>query len=914
MRALTRYEPESASTDDDNDSDRFLGITQPLGKSHYSNQPSKTVLQHATEQSVLKKVDVEILRIITGLADQRAYARARAEKEQQQQDIYGTYNYNGKVKEEDEDLDFVDAFQAFEAFTETNKLTRNSYNNYFTALNILVNLCEQEPIPQERDTWTARLMAYLKTYSASELRRAKATLMRARLHSFDNRTRNRFLGLWYESSAVLHERDQRLGEIAAQYDWCRAVSGKIQVWTERLAEQHAKQNTASLLADRRLKRYAFDKLLGRCQAVTVAEEVADRVAKTQFLRRWMRRYHTQVERNQLAKLFYKRSLKERYLLSVDQAKVEIQTERVYNHKLAADAFAVWVNRTKRAVEMDDYATNEDRTVLVNDVFQQWVRSFDIVDDLYAHAEEASDKLALKHTLAIWKRRTNHDVTLRNVLNKKETNLLKTVFASWNKKAADYQRARKLNEYNICTNSLKIWQLNTRANQVITVREEEMLQSSLVRWQVNTRLRLFTTLRNTSLTAGVLKHWRIALDEIEIRTHDRYASYRAVKDEQLAGKFLAIWHTRAVAQAKREAAATKIYNQEILRHAFYSFMYRDDQLLDQADVADQKYRAASLKLHFGKWKAALIHSKTQHREAALEEFQRERALRLADKYFNVWFGRYIDVDELNVSCDELTDARESTMKREVLVTWAERARTIAESTFIADRLLVGRTFERWQAERERVAQLNSIADDLILANNLQLIERTYRAWRMRMFKVRTKVRDADDFNKQLGEQRFKAVWRFWKLRTWELQNERAFMQVAPTSQRKQQQQQQYHQSYNFLQQQDSVMRSYSMLRRPLVHLTTTTNSQPVPQMIAFPSADSVTTNPAAAVVDDDDEYIPETPTRPRVRKTVPYTSLGRWRRTRTPGTLGTLPRFEPTTTSKFPIAQSNAAAVSPSDGR
>ncbi|KAF5098304.1 hypothetical protein D0Z03_001244 [Geotrichum reessii] len=283
MRALTRYEPESASTDDDNDSDRFLGITQPLGQSHHSNQPSKTVIQHATEQSILKKIDVEILRIITGLADQRAQARARAEKEQQQQDIYGSYNYNGKMKEEEEDLDFVDAFQAFEAFTETNKLTRNSYNNYFTVLNILVNLCEQEPIPQERDTWTVRLMAYLKTYSASELRRAKATLMRARLHSFDNRTRNRFLGLWYESSAVLHERDQRLGEIAVQYDWCRAVSGQIQVWRERSAEQHARENAASLLADRRLKRYAFDKLLGRCQGVTDAEEVADRVAKTQFL-------------------------------------------------------------------------------------------------------------------------------------------------------------------------------------------------------------------------------------------------------------------------------------------------------------------------------------------------------------------------------------------------------------------------------------------------------------------------------------------------------------------------------------------------------------------------------------------------------------------------------------------------------
>jgi hypothetical protein len=929
MRTLTRYEPENASTDDENDSDRVLGVTLPHAHHHRHSQPRKSVAQQATEQSVLKKVDVEILRIITGLADQRAHTRTRARIEQQRQnDYFGKYNSKGKEKEEDDDLDFVDAFQAFEAFTELNKLTRNNYNNYFTVLNILVNLCGQAPLPQERDTWSARLSAYLKTYSAAELRRANHTLLRARLHSFDNRTRDRFLGLWYESYASLTERDQKLAEIAAQYDWCRAVAGPLQVWAARLTEQRTCEANAGAEADRRLKRRMFDRLLARCQAVTVAEETADRVAKGRGLRRWIQRYRGEVEHGELAQLVHDRSLKERYLFGIDHAKVEIQTERVYNRRLAAEALAGWINRTKRIVEMGNQAAEEDRAVLINDVFQQWARSFDIVDDMYAHAEEASDKLALKHTLATWKRRTNHDVALRELFNKKETNGLKQVFTSWMSKTADYRRARELNKYHVLSHFLKIWRLGTRANQVTAVRDEELSQRYFTWWRLQARLKLFTTLRNTSLAAGILSHWRDALDEVEVRTHDRYAEYRAVKDTRLAGRFFAVWRARSEALAEREAEATSVYNRGIVRHAFYSLMYRDDQLIDQADAADKQYRLATLKAHLAQWRGALIQSKAERREAALTALQGERATRLVDKYFNLWFGRYVDVDELETTCDELVAARETTIKREALIAWAERARTVTENARTADRQLTSRALVRWRETHERVAQLDVDANDFVLASNLQLVERTYRAWRMRMFKVRTKARDADDFNKQLGEQRFKAVWRYWKLRTWELQNERAFMPAM--SQRQQQQQKLQQPASNFLQQQESVMRSYSILRRPLVHVTAT-NPRPVPQMVAFtapvPSiALAPAVAPAATAAADppvDDDYAPETPTRPRVRKTVPYTSLGRWRRTRTPaGRLGggaaTIPRFEPA--SQFPIAQSNAAAaaaaaaVSPSDGR
>ncbi|KAF7501202.1 hypothetical protein DV113_000774 [Geotrichum candidum] len=767
MRTLTRYEPENASTDDENDSDRPVGVTLPHGHHHRQSHSHKSVAQQATEQSVLKKVDVEILRIIAGLADQRAHTRTRARIEQQRQNDYsGRYNYNGKEKEEDDDLDFVDAFQAFEAFTELNNLTRNNYRNFFTVLNILINLCGQAPLPQERDTWSTRLSAYLQTYSAAELRRANNTLLRARLHSFDNRTRDRFLGLWYESYSAQTERDKKLGEIAAQYNWCRVVAAPLQLWFTRLTEQRAREAAAGAKADLRLKRRMFDRLLARCQAVTVAEEKADRLTKG----------------------------------------------------LAEEVLTGWINRTKRIVQMDNQAAEEDRAILINDVFQQWARSFDIVDDMYAHAELASDTLALKHTLATWKRRTKHDTAL-------------------------------------------------------------------------------------------------------------------LKNTRLAEKFLAVWRTRNAVQAEREAEATNVYNQGIVRHAFYSLMYRDDQLIDQANTADKQYRLATLKAHLAQWRGALVHLKTQRREAALATFQKEQATRLADKYLNLWFGRYVDVEELETTGDELAAEREMAMKCEALVVWAERARTVAENAREADRQVAARALVRWHESHERVAQLETDADDFVLASNLQLVERTYRAWRMRMFKVRTKARDADDFNKQLGEQRFKAVWRYWKLRTWELQNERALM---PTMSQRQPQKQQHPPAANFLQQRESVMRSYSILRRPLVHATAT-NPRPVPQLVAFtapepalapaepPDQAETPAGPAA-----DEEYAPETPTRPHVRKTVPYTSLGRWRRARTPagrllgtggvgggGGAATIPRFEPA--SQFPITQSNAAAaaataMSPSYGR
>ena len=128
----------------------------------------------------------------------------------------------------------------------------------------------------------------------------------------------------------------------------------------------------------------------------------------------------------------------------------------------------------------------------------------------------------------------------------------------------------------------------------------------------------------------------------------------------------------------------------------------------------------------------------------------------------------------------------------------------------------------------------------------------------MFKVRTKARDADDFNKQLGEQRFKAVWRYWKLRTWELQTERALM---PTMSQRQPQKQQHPPAANFLQQRESVMRSYSILRRPLVHATAT-NPRPVPQLVAFTAPE-----PALAPAEPPIRRR-HRPARPRMKSTRP----------------------------------------------
>ena len=91
----------------------------------------------------------------------------------------------------------------------------------------------------------------------------------------------------------------------------------------------------------------------------------------------------------------------------------------------------------------------------------------------------------------------------------------------------------------------------------------------------------------------MSHWCDALDKVEVRTYDRYDEYQAV-NMWLAEKFLAVWRTRNAVQAEREAEATNVYNQGIVRHAFYSLMYRDDQLIDQANTADKQYRLERLK--------------------------------------------------------------------------------------------------------------------------------------------------------------------------------------------------------------------------------------------------------------------------------------------------------------------------------
>lgn len=755
--------------------------------------------------------DVEILRIIAGLADQRGEVKMR--------------------------LDFVDAFTAFEEFTQLNELNPKSYENYFTCLNVLVNLCSlSEP------TWSDRMDVYLRTYSFREMRRAKYQTLRARLDSFDNKTKDRFLGLWYEAYIVLEEKDRQMTEVAESYDYATTISAALRVWFYRYQKLKDQREEATKKEGLKLKQKCLNKLLQNTRLVAEDKIYADQLAIRNHLRIWTERYREVKNQAEMADLVYERALKERAFRALDQTHSELEAERIYNTKIAHFAISTWKSRLEYVYKMESAAISNERVTSIYDAFHVWESRNRSIESMNRTAYQMYDKSILTRVFEIWKSKSKYDRLLAEFLEKKDAQAKKDILNEWKTRSELVYTSRVLGQYNVCKKVFKQWRLECRSQRVVSISNDEMLSTAFHNWRLESKLNLYVKVKNTDIASEVLDYWRRAREQVELNTYKQYSSFLLAQNSKLASKIIGAWHSHFVDIEERQDEADAIYHKNIAQHGLYLLIYRFNSIKENEEKADEICNTRTFKKYIGLWKKKKKTVQKQRQQELLEQYESERDLRLKEKYLYVWVERVVRIDDMNSVCNQMLDDQELGFQRDALNIWLDAQESIERNGRIAEaqysQSILSRTFDEWKLQSTRLSELQAQADILAAESHQQLLERVYRLWRMRMFKLKTKARDADDFHKQVQTQRLRQIWRHWKARAREDDTTRIIHQEN------------------------------------LDRYTRSTVRRPVFDSIGLAGG-------SERAVEKMREYVLQTPTKQRSRNQVPLTSLGRWRRNRTP---------------------------------
>lgn len=749
-------------------------------------------------------LDLEILRYIVGLADQAST----------------------KLRRPGEDLDFADLFQAFEAFTNENDLTRSQYSNYFTCLNIIVNLCN---FPEE--SWSLRLSSYLRTYSASELRKAHNIALREKLRSFDSITRERFLSLWYESYAVLQDKDNRLSRIAIQQDSVRIVRNAFYIWRSKFSMIRNREYRVLDAREFLLKRRTFGELIFKYKLILENRALADKRYIHGKFSIWQKQAFTISSNTEKALAIEEKKLKRNSFDTWDKAKEERLISRMYNDKLVYEFFDLWRQKTQDIVARDVAVDTSTRNTISSAVLSHWITRLSLFDDLTNKAISMSNILALRHTFMAWKRRAVYDSLYEYLELKKNSTSVRRVFHNWRRGALMLRKARQFREFTCCSDKFRAWRVAVRFSRLVTVRNADLAAKHLRNWRLNQRFLDITRIQNTRIALKALDFWRFKKDEINLRTNCNYVQFVSASNNNLAHRYLLGWRAATEEIILDEEEAIEIYNEKIAKHALNALLYADNVIIENEEVAQDLYVHNVKKSFFARWKKARANLIRERREITLQKFIDDKDTDLQILMLDKWVNRYLDVQDLGDNATLIYTQRNMMFRTQYWNKWLEQTRDILQKkrtvdTFIR-RSLLQTTMSRWKEAKARLDSQHAKCE-VILSKNIQpILEGVYRTWRMRMFKLKTKKRDADDFHQRISGIRLRNYWKLWKQKSKEDRGNKLQGEV-PSS------------SFKAL-----------PLGPPPLHNPETTFRPELPY--------------------------PETPTRQRIRNPVAATTGGRWRR-------------------------------------
>lgn len=780
----------------------------------------------------LTRIDVEILQIISGLADQVAHKFSN-------------------------ELDFVDLFKAFDAFMEANSLTPARYPNYFTCMNVIVNLCNFNG-----PSWSDRMSAYLKNYSANEIRKENHKIMREKLHGFDLKTKERFLSLWYESYVFVSERDQIGTEFASTRNYVHSIRNPFFVWRKKLEILRAQDEQVQISRDSKLKQRALALILNRARQVKQNYSKADLALVGHRFDKWRSRHITVTKNTAKATQICEQNTKQHVMELWDEAKTEREVLRSYNHRIVSKALSVWAKRAKKVLEETDIAVTGHSQDLLSRGLSQWVQHLSLVENMDVKAQKMADRLALSHAFAAWKRRTVYDEIYFDFEARREYRVQKAVLDAWRLRTLQIKEARRFRDFMSCYTHLKAWRLQTRLSQLQTSKNQKTASKFFNMWRLEQKAVIFTRMKDSQLAYDALTHWQDRVQTIKDSVNRNYVEFQITKNSRLVQSVLHIWREKLQAQNDKAVTASNMYNQVILKQAFDSVLAGLETIASNEEIAVAQYSKNKKSQFFAYWRDTLHLVREERREALLENYVREKNAARQRKVLTLWLNKSLEVEDLNAQCDALISQRQRACVQKFFGSWSKQSLDIARNIRLADarfeQARLEETFDKWKSAKYELDSLESQAQSVLYSSDLQKLERVYRVWRMRMFKLKTKRRDADDFHQRLLDLRFRTIWRYWKLKTQDIRAEQSFI----------------HQKNIMASARKGGLASTGGLQKR-VQMSLPAKAIPMDSFADFEENAS----------EYRQDYVLETPTRARIRKPIPMTSLGRWRRNKTPGVTG-----------------------------
>lgn len=737
------------------------------GSQPYASVPEiQNIDRSYVESGILRNSDVEILSIIAGMADEQAQQANRSGDSSLPDDYQFTYLYG-----------------AFEAFTNVNNLSPDTYPAYYTLFNALVNLSkykntpysdspDQQPEPLR--TWKECVEAFSKTYSAAELKRNKYIQLREKLRTFDDATRERFLALWYDAYITCNQETTRLNHLAdtfANVTFTNSVAFLLRRWVLKQDYIKRMEHRAIHIDTAITKSKAFGVWQDKVEKCNEDEFMADGIFAQRYLRKWAAHCRKIKQSNAKADNICRKNIIRNTFNDWHQKNIESIVSDQYNSRLCLNIFNTWVDKTAKIINSKNIAEEWDESNMMASILQIWTSKYESIQQLNETADDIRDESLVRTTLFNWNRKLRDTITIEELETEWNNRLVARIFSEWKIRNLQIREARRFRDFICAYRAFKSWRLAAQCKQVMRSHNFTLISNTFRTWRLAEREKVLSRSISGKILCNVFSFMQEQVDVRNEEREEKLDEFTQRMDLKIQKQCLAVWrHNAKQSEANQEIAddffAYSI--RDIAAKALLTWYVKMHRQLSREDQATEMYETNLGERVMMKWKLSVVSARRQKRDDLLQKFLAKKDMLLKQRTLETLFAKFDAAMLLERKADIIEGSKNRLAAKKIFDVWADKlisidaARGVAETLFRDNQL--HQLFVDWQARLHRVLSLQQQAEELVEGYDNAVLENTLRVWRIRMFKLKTRYNAAKEFSERGDRRRARMALKIWRDKT------------------------------------------------------------------------------------------------------------------------------------------------------
>lgn len=718
------------------------------------------------EPGVLRKNDMEILSIIAEMADEKVGNTATLKGFPVSEDYQFTYLYG-----------------AFEAFTNLNHLSPDTYPAYYTLFNALVNLTifkngpyseSSYQLPKQLNTWVECVTAFQDSYNTASLKRSKYIMLRERLRSFDDATRERFLALWYDAYITSNQETTRLNQIADTFAnaTCMATARYIfRKWvlkTRRLNSIKRKAAHIDAILTKSKKFTLWQEITYKNDKL---KEVADTVFAEKYFKKWMASFLNIKRMENRANFICSENIKNRVLHNWYQKNIESIVVDKFNKKLCLDILMVWIDKTAKIIKAQNFADEWDESNKIVSALTLWASKYELIQLQKETAVKVYDESLVKKTLVNWNKTLND--TLKTTTFQIEWNkrLVHRIFVEWNVRNLQRREARRFRDFMCAYRAFKSWRLGTQCKQIMRLHNVVLAKQVFKKWQLAEREQQLSKTIAQNYISGFIFHMKNKAAAQKKDREGKLKYFTKKRNFESVKRVLNIWRRKAGQSKANSRIADAIYIKSThgsVARFFFTWSVKFHRLLNREEQASEFYETKLILKTIQKWENSVMSHHRIKQDNALELFLAKKNDRLKHRTLEAFFSRFDEILALEQKASIVQNSKTNQLCKKVLLQWVNKRRAIKNSESLADSILYDNqlhdTFALWKSRLQYVYLLEQHAQSFAQEQEYLLLDNALSVWRIGLFKLQTRYNAAKEFFERGDRRRASIALSIWRENT------------------------------------------------------------------------------------------------------------------------------------------------------